>query len=292
MISPVLKERINSALRCLNRQTHLHLVLDMREQVSQRHSNWLINETPKFYMQLRGGQIVNYPGGMVELKAGEACVLAPHIPHWEQHQGLPDNFAALVVNLRNNRMQAIAPGCAAHCQNLGIADRQFLNDDFRPAALELLRLLVNRHISLGKAERWTLVRTFLSICMQALRHIQKDDPGYPQPVVLAMQIARERTGDSSLNVTAIARELGYSPEHLSRLFSRHTGMSLKEHLMRQRLELARSILLSQRHLRISEVAYMSGFASVGYFCTSFRRLMRISAADYRAGVSKDSQNTP
>ena len=291
MISPILKEHFESALRCLNRQAGLYLVLEMREQVSQRHSHWLINETPKFYMQLRGGQSINYPGGMVELNAGEVCILAPHIPHWEEHRGLPDAFAALVINLRNNRMQAIAPGCAENCQRRGIADRQFLNNDFRPAALELLRLLVNRHIQLGENERWELLRAFLNLGMQALLQVQSEISSHPQPVLLAMQIARERAGDSSLNVAAIARELGYSPEQLSRLFSHHAGTGLKAYLMQQRLELARSILLAQRHLRISEIAFMAGFSSAGYFCTCFRNHMNISAVDYRVKHADDSGNT-
>lgn len=281
MISPLLQEHFAYALQAVNSSLPIKYVLSMRGRVSSRHSRWIINETPKFYLLLRGGMNISYPGGRLNLARHEACVISPHIPHREKNIADTKGFAALVVNFRNNRMQAIAPGCAEYAREHGIADREYLHNAFRPAALELLRLLVNPQCQRGRTEEAAILQAFIGITRQA--HLQQEACGkeYPQLMQRALQLIREQISDSAFNVHALAHALDCTPEHLSRSFTRHFGQCIKSYLTQQRLELAESILLTQSQLQIAEVAYMAGFASVGYFCTSFRQYRKISPRQYR-----------
>lgn len=62
------------------------------------------------------------------------------------------------------------------------------------------------------------------------------------------------------SVEALAREAGFSPRNLSRLFNEHAGMSVTDFVNRMRIMLATELLKGTR-LDIESVAERSGFAS-------------------------------
>jgi AraC-like DNA-binding protein/ligand-binding sensor protein len=77
-------------------------------------------------------------------------------------------------------------------------------------------------------------------------------------------------GVARLTIHEIASELKMSSGHLSRLYSRTTGMTLEEYLIRQRVELAKRMLLDPR-LNVAEVAERCGFCNSAYFASVFKK---------------------
>lgn len=80
-------------------------------------------------------------------------------------------------------------------------------------------------------------------------------------------------GPDKVTIQEIARNLQLSAGHLGRVYSRTTGHTLEEYLIRQRLEMARRLLLDPR-LHVAEVADRCGFCNPAYFASVFKKYMR------------------
>jgi AraC family transcriptional regulator len=92
---------------------------------------------------------------------------------------------------------------------------------------------------------------------------------------------RERLGLSEL-----AREVGCSPFHLSRLFTAVVGLPIHRAMLRLRLRDALECLLATRD-GIAAVAYAAGFASHSHLADAFRREYGCSPSAVRRLDSRD-----
>ena len=79
----------------------------------------------------------------------------------------------------------------------------------------------------------------------------------------------------------IARALNISTFHFCRKFKRETGVTFVDYLNRIRVERAK-ILLHNRSLSVSEIAYEVGFQSLTHFNRTFRKLVCSSPTEYRS----------
>jgi two-component system response regulator YesN len=73
--------------------------------------------------------------------------------------------------------------------------------------------------------------------------------------------------------------LKLSAGHLGRVYSRTSGHTLEEYLIRQRLEMARRLLLDPR-LHVAEVADRCGFCNPAYFASVFKKYMHCTPRAY------------
>ncbi len=78
----------------------------------------------------------------------------------------------------------------------------------------------------------------------------------------------------------VAKAVGYSPSHLSYLFSTYVGRSLADHIRELRLTAARD-LLENTDLTISEIARSVGYADPAHFTRAFARANDLSPKGYR-----------
>lgn len=92
----------------------------------------------------------------------------------------------------------------------------------------------------------------------------------PHPLLLRVsQKLRERLCEP-LRLQELARSVGCSPHHLSRLFSKAAGETLSAHLRGLRLERARE-LIEGGMSNVSEAAMEVGYSSLSHFSREFRR---------------------
>ena len=94
-------------------------------------------------------------------------------------------------------------------------------------------------------------------------------------------LATEQEGRIALRV--IAREVGMSYFHFSRVFKQAMGMTLTNYIAERRIERAKK-LMQDTELPISEIALRSGFSSQSHFTTSFRRFAGITPRSFRKGM--------
>jgi transcriptional regulator GlxA family with amidase domain len=93
---------------------------------------------------------------------------------------------------------------------------------------------------------------------------------------------RESPGDVP-TVAELAREAGYGADHFSRVFSKVTGESPQEHVIRAKMERARQ-LLAESSLSVGMVAEALGFRDVFFFSRQFRQRTGETPSEFRRGL--------
>jgi AraC-like DNA-binding protein len=92
---------------------------------------------------------------------------------------------------------------------------------------------------------------------------------------------RSHIADSRrLRVEDLASTFAYSPSHLSSLFRLETGESLRQYIMRHRLQRAEDELKLST-LTVSQIAAELGFVDVCHFSKLFKKRYHLTPTDYR-----------
>jgi transcriptional regulator GlxA family with amidase domain len=89
---------------------------------------------------------------------------------------------------------------------------------------------------------------------------------------------------TDLSVPALARRVGKSPRHLTRVFRAELGIAPAEAVEQLRLEAARR-LLQQSEAGLEEVAMRCGFGSAEVMRRAFLRVLHVTPSAYRARFS-------
>lgn len=83
-----------------------------------------------------------------------------------------------------------------------------------------------------------------------------------------------------VTLASVAKAVNSSVFYFCKLFKRATGLTFTEYLNRRRIEKAKNYLLNP-NLRVSEIAYESGFQSLTHFNRMFRKIVGESPTAYR-----------
>ncbi len=77
-----------------------------------------------------------------------------------------------------------------------------------------------------------------------------------------------------------ARQLGVSPEYLSRQYKKETGLSFTEDLRRLKVEKVKTLLVGTT-LNLTRIAALTGFSDPKYMSRVFKEEVGLLPADYR-----------
>jgi AraC-like DNA-binding protein len=98
-------------------------------------------------------------------------------------------------------------------------------------------------------------------------------------IVLAVNQVVEEQGAAQITIQQLAEAVHLSCGHLSRVFRRTTGITLEQFLIRQRLELAKRVLLDPR-FNVAEVAERCGFCNPAYFSSVFKKYVKCTPREF------------
>ena len=100
-----------------------------------------------------------------------------------------------------------------------------------------------------------------------------------RPVIQAMYYLKTHYA-RDISIQDAARYVNMNPNYLSGLFRENTGLSLRDYLIKTRVEEARR-LLAEPGARVTDVAAAVGFYDAKYFTRVFKKLTGVSPARYR-----------
>lgn len=83
-----------------------------------------------------------------------------------------------------------------------------------------------------------------------------------------------------LSLTQLAEQADMSVSHLSRIFEQYTGENFNTYLVKRRLSHAK-LLLANKTLKITDIAFQSGFGSLASFNRAFDKYEGISPTKFR-----------
>lgn len=105
------------------------------------------------------------------------------------------------------------------------------------------------------------------------------------------KVVVEQLANPELSVEYIAKEIGVSRSHLQRRMKVSANMNPSEFIKRERMRHA-SMMLTDKEVAISEVAYATGFSTLSHFSTCFREHFGMSPTRYvalRRGAADTAQ---
>ncbi|HEX4823164.1 MAG TPA: AraC family transcriptional regulator [Candidatus Polarisedimenticolaceae bacterium] len=114
-----------------------------------------------------------------------------------------------------------------------------------------------------------------------------ETPSGSHPLVEKAQTYIDENYQRRLSLSGIARALHVSPNYLSRVIRRATGMTLTAQIHRARLEHAR-LLLAAEGRSISEIAYMVGYQNYRDFYRNFVKYERATPRQARRSMGPPS----
>ncbi|MFF4316041.1 AraC family transcriptional regulator [Streptomyces sp. 900105755] len=97
-------------------------------------------------------------------------------------------------------------------------------------------------------------------------------------LAMAKAYAEDHLSDSGLNAVRIAKGIGISERHLSRVFAAG-GTTVPQYLLARRLEGARALLAGGGNPTVAEVAARCGFGSAARFSHRFKERYGVRATD-------------
>jgi AraC-like DNA-binding protein len=102
----------------------------------------------------------------------------------------------------------------------------------------------------------------------------------PSTVQRVQNIIQQEFADPQISTETIAAKVQYHRGALSRMFHRHTGVTIMEYLTQTRLQEARTLL---RHTdqKIADVSRMCGFRQPTYFCRWLRKHSGMGPSELR-----------
>lgn len=87
--------------------------------------------------------------------------------------------------------------------------------------------------------------------------------------------------DKPFSLITMSRDLGYSPQYLSALFHKDTGLSIQSYVQQLRIQRAKELLLSG-DLSITQIAQVVGYTDSKHFSRVFRKLAGLSPRSFRS----------
>jgi AraC family transcriptional regulator len=82
------------------------------------------------------------------------------------------------------------------------------------------------------------------------------------------------------SISDLGREAGVHCVHLTKMFRRHYGCSIRDYLKLRRVRAAAAEVASDHH-SLTAIAHEFGFADQAHFCRAFRSVAQLSATEYR-----------
>ncbi len=86
-----------------------------------------------------------------------------------------------------------------------------------------------------------------------------------------------------LTLACLADRAGMSPNYLSALFHKISGITLWDYITTKRIDKATRLLMDERELNILDIASLCGFNNTAAFNKAFKKITGITPSEYRMG---------
>ncbi|OAB36722.1 hypothetical protein PMSD_10380 [Paenibacillus macquariensis subsp. defensor] len=116
------------------------------------------------------------------------------------------------------------------------------------------------------------LRDIKAIIIEGITQLEQDsnqlEPTHNHDISATKQYIEENYADD-LSLELLAAKVYLSPHYLSSMFKRQTGCGLNKYIKNVRMQKAKE-MLTNTHLKISDICSAVGYRNISYFCQNFR----------------------
>lgn len=225
-------------------------------------------------MNSEGEGIAEIGGKEYPFAPGVIHVIPPNMPHTK---AAADGFRDIYLHT-----DSLQSGSLPGKQLFAPKEPLVLTDDASGTLENLMSVLLSRYLLGSEADEITGMLFDI-----VLRLVEKRSMAEPQDPVISdlLRTITASYSDPDFQITDALLGTGYSKDHIRRRFRQVTGMTPVEYLRNVRISYAQRMLRQKDllHLSVSEIALMSGFYDVSYFCRVFHRVTGVSASEFLKG---------
>lgn len=244
------------------------------------------HHTPELFVQLSGRTVFHLPEERLQVLPGDICVLPRGMPHREVVGPWHGPFFNLVFMSDSQKVLFfhLAHEVNRHTPQ-GFPGRHMEWPDMQRAVRHLDEAVAWYH-SADPGRVWATKGLLLAHFASLLRVIESKTRHIRESfkVTRTRQLVAAHLEEQDLSVARLAAWLQCSPDYLSHLFHKETGIPLARYINDQRLARARQ-LLETSPLSIKEIALAAGYGDAGYFARVFRHATGTPPTRYRATLN-------
>ena len=115
---------------------------------------------------------------------------------------------------------------------------------------------------------------------EELEHLFRMEEDSPKRTIALVEQYIKDHYDQPLSLDLLAEKAFRTPHYLSSIFIQEKGIGINKYIKNVRMEKARE-LLKNTNMKISDICEQVGYASVSYFCRSFRNEYGVTPEQYR-----------
>lgn len=153
--------------------------------------------------------------------------------------------------------------------------------DFRSVSLTTLALKLDHELTIGDdASVLAIEGLLLEIAIEAFRqkHVNAQRKA-PRWLGVAKDFIHEEFAHN-LTLAEVSAAAGVHRVHLARVFQQYCRCTIGQYLRQLRVEAA-CAAIAKSDAPLSEIAVASGFSDQSHLCRTFKRLIRMTPAEYR-----------
>jgi AraC-like DNA-binding protein len=262
----------------------IRLHLPRRRGLMRLMPNMPFHLHPELFLQISGCTTFEFPEESCHVKPGEVCLVSRGLPHRERIRPWQGPFYNIVIAYSPERTTLHLAEQNPQGKPKIVTSLELPQSDPMPLA-QLLENLAEWFHADDPAGHYAVkgaLLTNLTLVLTAVKRGQTDFQ-VPIKVMQTRQLVVQELSNPSLSVAWIGRTLQCSPDYLSRLFRKATGISLAASITKQRMIRARDLLASST-LNISEISQATGYRDPSYFTRIFRQETGSAPGVYRRRV--------
>lgn len=245
----------------------------------------------EIYFFIRGNTRLYVEQRCFELKSGDCVVICPG----QMHRCIVTDTAPyerISLYLAPETLRMLSSGSTDFQQYFDHKICQEKGGTIHVSAYEVRQYirLADRYLETPASDRfgsdlmrfYDLTELLLFIC-QLFQHTNKweHDDIMPPLVSNTMQYVKEHMTEG-ISLASMSRDLNYSSNYISLQFKRHTGLSLREYILGQKIERAKELLISGKS--VSDAGEGAGFSDYANFIRSFKKLVGLPPGQYKKNL--------
>lgn len=224
----------------------------------------------EIFIQLGGRTDFKLGRVPLSLKAGQILVMPPGVPHGEKFYDTDTPFYNMVVEHANPSIHIAELGQSSN--QVKLSHRLKMVPEYREVLDALSKVIVmaeeSPHLQPTVQQ---LIASYLTTLMDipTFEHHEAEGQKHSSNMKQCLDLIEQNYNKPNFCVQWLAKEMGYTPNHLSSKFSKEMGETLHQHIIKRRIDESVELLISER-CTVTQASQACGFRDASSYIQTFK----------------------